>query len=218
MQSVTPSDDFIRFLSRYPLRVFKKGETILLKDDIPDGMYVIDSGFVKTYSITADGDERLVSIDQPGEDFPIGFGLGLIDRSTYFYEAYTRCAVRVVPGKDYVEYLRSDNDTMYARHVRLMILLLSAFDRVNALEQPGAQNKLGYTLLYMANRLGVMLPPYRNRRTIAITQQELANALGLARETTSIELKKLEALHLVAHTRKKYIVYMERLKEYLRDH
>jgi CRP-like cAMP-binding protein len=76
----------------------------------------------------------------------------------------------------------------------------------------------------MASQLGVILrPPGSRLKTpgsrlkISVTQQEIADSLGLTRETASIELKKLEMKKLIAHSRKNYILYMERLQRYLED-
>lgn len=71
----------MQFTEKFPLKTFKKGETILLKDEVPKGVFIIESGLVKTYSITSGGFERLVSLDRRGENFPIGFSFGLIDRA-----------------------------------------------------------------------------------------------------------------------------------------
>ncbi|MNW14630.1 Bacterial regulatory protein, crp family [compost metagenome] len=71
--------------------------------------------------------------------------------------------------------------------------------------------------MYMADRLGVMLRPYTTRLKISVTQQEIADSLGLTRETANIELKKLEMLKLISHSRKSYVLYMERLQKYIED-
>lgn len=210
-------DTFRQFLSKYPCQTYKKGETILLKGDEPKHLYIIEAGLVKTYTITAKGDERLVSIERKGEDFPIGYAFDIIEKSQYFYEAFTRCTVRLVPRDQYVAHLRANPDSMYERQMRTTILLLSTLSRVHALEQPNAGDKVAYTLLYMADHLGVMLRPYSSRLKISVTQQEIADSLGLTRETTSIELRKLEMKKLIDHSRKTYVLHMERLQKYLED-
>lgn len=210
-------DTFRQFLSKYPCQTYKKGETILLKGDEPRHLYIIESGLVKIYTITTKGDERLVSIERKGEDFPIGYAFDLIEKSQYFHEAFTRCTVRLVPRDQYVAHLRANPDSMYERQVRTTILLLSTLSRVHALEQPNAGDKVAYTLLYMADHLGVMLRPYNSRLKISVTQQEIADSLGLTRETTSIELRKLEMKKLIDHSRKTYVLHMERLQKYLED-
>jgi CRP-like cAMP-binding protein len=97
----------------------------------------------------------------------------------------------------------------------MTILLLATLMRVNALEQSRAGDKIAATLLYMADQLGVRLRPYKTHLKLTITQQEIANSLGLTRETTGIELKKLELKKVLTHSRKSYILYMERLRKYL---
>ena len=77
-------ETFAKLIEQYPSEVFKKGQTLLLKDDIPRAVYVIESGVVRAYSITHDGAERLVAIHAQGEDIPAGFGFGLVQESQYF--------------------------------------------------------------------------------------------------------------------------------------
>jgi CRP/FNR family transcriptional regulator len=213
-------DSFTQFIQQYPTQTFKKGETILLKGDTPRATYVIESGFVKVYTITNSGDERVVAIGGDQEDFPVGYTVGLIERSQYFYEAFTKCQIRFIPRSDYLAYISSDIEIMQKRLVRLTILLLSTHSRIDALEQPRASDKIAHTLVYMANQFGVNLRPhkshpYKSQLQLSVTQQEIANTLGLTRETTSIELKKLEVKQLISHSRKTYILYMERLRKYL---
>jgi CRP/FNR family transcriptional regulator len=208
-------DNFEQFIATYPSEVFEKGQTLLLKGAVPKAIYIIESGFVKTYTITPTGSERLISIDSKGEDLPIGYAFGLIDRAQYFHEAYTKCTIRFVPRDAYVRYLHTNMESMHKRHVRLVILLLSTLLRVSALEQSRASDKVASTLLYMADQIGVRIRPYKTRLKLSITQQELADSLGLTRETAGVELKKLELKKIISYSRKSYILYMERLRKYL---
>jgi CRP-like cAMP-binding protein len=208
-------NSFRQFLGQYPALSFKKGETILLKGDRPTAMYVIESGLVKVYTITNGGDERLVTISREEEDFPVGLALGLVDRAQYFYEAFTACRIRLVSPEAYLQYVLSDQEIMKNRLIRMTVLLLATHARVNALEQSKASDKIAETLLYMAGQFGTALRAPTARFKLKVTQQEIANSLGLTRETTNIELKKLEVKKLISHSRKSYVLYMEQLKSYL---
>lgn len=208
-------DAFRQFIATFPAKTFKKGETILLQGEKPTHLFIIESGTVKTYSITKNGDEQLVSFDRKDDEFPIGYAFGLIQASEYFYEAFTKCTVRLVSRDEYLQYLNSDIKRMYKQQVRMTIVLLSTLSRIHALEQPTASDKIAHTLMYMGKRLGVILRPYKTRVKISVTQQEIANSLGLTRETANVELKKLESMKLIAHSRKSYVLYMERLEKYL---
>lgn len=204
---------FRQFLSTYPLVRFEKGQTVLLKDEVPDGAYVIESGIIKTYAIDGDGDERIVSMDTRGEDIPIGFSIGLIDRCQYFYEAYTKCDLRLVPAADYVEYMASDPDSLFVRHIRLTKILLTNLKHIEALEQSKAIDKVTLALIYLAEAIGSTFPNKLEQR-LTVTQQEIANSLGLTRETAGTVLKKLELQKLLTKSRNNYVLYMERLKKH----
>ena len=208
---------FEEFIALYPSLVFEKGQTVLLKDEVPNGTYVIESGIIKTYTINETGEERIVSIDTKGEDIPVGFTIGLVDRSQYFYEAYTRCTIRVVPCDDYLKHLGENHDSLYKRHIRLTKILLTNLKRIEALEQSNASEKVARTLLYMADTLGSTFPN-KTIRKLSITQQEIANSLGLTRETAGIVLKKLELKQLLEHSRNTYVLYIERLHRYIDKH
>jgi len=205
---------FEEFIATYPTLVFEKGQTVLLKGEVPKGTYVIESGIIKTYTINEAGEERIVSIDMKGEDIPIGFTIGLIDRCQYFYKAYTRCVVRVVPCDEYLRHFAENHDSLYKRHIRITKILLTNLQRIEALEQPNASEKVARTLLYMAETLGSTFP-HKTIRKLSITQQEIANALGLTRETAGLTLKKLELKKLLVHSRSTYVLYVERLRKYI---
>lgn len=208
---------FKEFLSRYPLETFDKGQMILLAGDAPRGVYIVESGLVKTYTISASGNECLMSIDGRETQFPLGFASGIIEKSNFYYEAYNRCRVRIVPRDDYNKYLRSDIDSLYARHLRMTIQLMSMFDRIRALEQPRASGKVARTLLYMASRFGSVFGAQSTSSHLKITQQEIANLLGLSRETASAELRNLELKKLISHTRKNYTIYTQKIEEYVEN-
>ena len=205
---------FDRFLSAYPTLVFEKGQTVLLKDEVPKGTYIIESGIIKTYAITTSGEERIISIDTKGEDIPIGFTIGIIDRCQYFYEAYTRCTVRVVPCDDYLRHLEANPDSLFRRHIRITKILLTNLRHIEALEQSKATEKVALTLLYLAETIGSTFPNKQVRK-LTVTQQEIANSLGLTRETAGQVLKKLEIKKLLAKSRNTYVLYIERLKKHV---
>lgn len=135
-------------------------------------------------------------------------------RCQYFYEAYTRCTVRVVPCEDYLKHLEENHVSLLNRHIRVTKILLTNLQHVEALEQSKASEKVARTLLYMAETLGSTFPNQTIRK-LSVTQQEIANALGLTRETAGIMLKKLELKKLLVHSRNTYVLYVEKLRKYV---
>lgn len=209
---------FEQFLQTYPSKVFEKGQLILLKDEVPKGVYIIESGFIKTYAIGPNGEERIITIDGKGEDIPIGFTSGLISKSQYFYEAHSECTIRIVPVDDYIKHLTTNNESLLRRHARLAKILLSTLSRVEALERPKASDKVAHMLVNMAEKMGATAKPDKSKLKLSVTQQEIADSLGLTRETAGLGLKKLEIGKLVQHSRQSYVLYIEKLKKYLDRH
>lgn len=206
-----------KLIQRYPSESFSKGQTILLKDEVPRAVYVIQKGYVKTYVITPDGAERQVTIHEKGEAVPLEYGIGLHDRTQFFYEAYSDCLVRLVPRSTFRQLLENDNEFLLANYDKVAARYLDALNQINALEHPKAGDKVAFMLLNLANQVGTHVRPSKTNMKLEVTQQEIADALGLTRETTGAELKKLENKNIISHTRKSYVLYMERLKDYLRS-
>jgi len=214
IRGFVPATAYERFLSNYPLLVFEKGQTVLLKGDTPKGTYIIESGIIKTYSIATSGEEHIISIDTKGEDIPIGYTIGLIDKCQYFYEAYSHCVVRVVPREEYLEHLAANPESLWRRHVRVNKILLTTLHHIEALEQSKAPEKVALTLLYLAETIGSTFPN-KTVRKLSVTQQEIANSLGLTRETAGHVLKNLEVKKLLAKSRNTYVLYVERLRSHI---
>ncbi len=206
---------FSNFFSEYPLKIFKKGEILLLKNEIPSSAYLIETGKVKAYTIDQCGCERIISFQQKGEILPIGFMLSLIKRSQFFYMAYTKCSIRMIPTNDLINYL--DKNLTYLRilYVKTVKQLLFMMNRVNALIQPHSLNKVALSLLYMPDQLGINKRPHKPKLNVAVTQQEIANLIGLTRETIGAEIKKLQKMKLINYSRSSYVVHMKKLRKYL---
>jgi CRP/FNR family transcriptional regulator len=208
-------DQWNAFLKRHRLQSFEKGEIILLKDVVPAHAHIVKSGIVKTYSINENGDEQAVSYDSRGDVLPIGWVFKKIDKTTYFYKAFTDCELYLVPREEYVNYLRRHPKLTYDVFSNLAGRFVSLQDRIFALEQPKASDKLIYSLVYLIDRFGVPARSGNKQLAIPLTQNELANYIGLTRETVSIELGKLSKKKIVKLKGRQYIIDITRLNSYL---
>ena len=141
-------DQWQRYLKKYPVHVYKKGEIILLQNEIPNALRIIKSGLVKTYNINSHGEERPVSFDAQSEIFPAGWVFGKIERTEYFYEAFTNCELYEMPRKDFLLYMRLHPKMGYEMYAALASQHVSLQSRIYALEQSRASEKIIRTLLY----------------------------------------------------------------------
>ena len=65
------ADRLHTFFTQFRSFPYKKGDIILRAQDSPSGVYFIESGFVRVYSFTEDGEENLHLIYKEGEIFPL---------------------------------------------------------------------------------------------------------------------------------------------------
>lgn len=203
------------FLAGYYARHFQKGEIILVQGEIPECIYIIKKGVIKTYNLTAQGEEKPLSFDVPGELFPMGWLLGQLKWAQYYYEAFTDCDLYCVPRDAYLAFIKDNKDAMYEQLEGLSQRYLNFQMRVNALEQSKAINKVINTLHYLCLRFGKDIKDNAVKIDLPLTQQELANFMGLTRETTGIELKKLQKKGIISYRRQNYVVKTDRLNELL---
>lgn len=203
------------FAKHYHTRKFQKGELLLVQGEVPTSVFLIKSGIVKTYNLTADGDEKPITFDLEGDMFPIGWTFNLIHHSQYYYEAYTNCEVYSVPKNDLIAFLKKSPDVLFELCTAQVRSKINYQMRVNALEQSKASNKVINTLHYLCLEFGKELKENNVKVDLPLTQQELANFMGLTRETTGIELKKLQKDGIITYKRQNYIIKTNKLNELL---
>lgn len=203
------------FLKQFPTQKFSKGELVLVEGEVPSCAYVVKSGVIKGYAITSEGLEKPIAFDIIHEVFPIGWVFNKLRWSQYYYGAFTDCELYRVPRDAYLEFLKQSPDNLFDAFQRFVGHYLNFQMHVNALEQSKAVDKIIHTLHFLSLRYGREIRKDTVEIQLPLTQQELANIMGLTRETTGIELKKLERQGILTHKRRTYTVKTDRLNEIL---
>jgi CRP/FNR family transcriptional regulator len=122
-----------------------------------------------------------------------------------------------VPREDLVNYFLSDPKNLKKAFDYFLGRYLNYHMRINALEQSKAGDKVLNMLHFLCLRYGKDVKQDVVRIQIPLTQQDLANFMGLTRETTGIELKKLEKAGILTYGRQNYIVHTDKLDDLLDD-
>lgn len=208
-------DPFRLFLQKYHIRKIDKGELILIQGETPDCVYVVKKGVVKTYNLTAQGEEKPIGFDIQNDIFPLAWSFGQANRAAYYHEAFTKCELYCVPREDYKAYITKNMPTLLSVFEKFMGKYSLYQLRVNALEQSKAAAKILNTLHFLCLSFGVDVKKDVIKIQVPFTQQDLANFMGLTRETTGIELKKLQRRGVLTYKRQNYIVRTDKLNELL---
>lgn len=98
----------------------------------------------------------------------------------------------MIPADDLINYLDKNSNYLQTLYIKTVKQLLFTMNRINALIQPHSLNKVALSLLYMPDQLGINKRPHKPKLNVAVTQQEIANLIGLTRETIGAELKNFK--------------------------
>jgi CRP/FNR family transcriptional regulator len=203
------------FLNQYHVKRFSKGELILVQGEVPTCAYIIKSGVVKNYNLTSLGEEKPIMYDIKDEMFPIGWMYHKLKYAQYYYEAFTDCEVYCVPRAEFTEFIKKNPEALYQIHSFFIGRYINYQMRINALEQSKASSKVVNTLHFLCLRFGRDIKKDTVRIDLPFTQQDLANLMGLTRETTGIELKKLQRSGVLTYRKQYYIIRTDKLDELL---
>jgi CRP/FNR family transcriptional regulator, anaerobic regulatory protein len=208
-------DKSLSFLKQCRVQHFAKGEIILVQDEVPSTAYWIKQGVVKTYNLTRQGEEKPISFDIKDELFPVAWVFSKLPYSQYFYEAFTDCELYCVPKQLYIDFLRKNPNELFQVFDHFITRYMNYQMRINALEQSKASSKVLYTIHLLSLRFGKDHRENLVKVQLPLTQQDLANFMGLTRETTSMELKKLQDRGVIFYKNQNYSVKTDKLNELL---
>lgn len=190
------------FFSQFKHLHFKKGEAILRPGDIPQGVYYVQKGYIRLYSLSESGQELTLIIFKPGDFFPV---IWLINNThnDYYVSSFTSSSLFLVPKDKFLQFIHSDKEALFDLTSRSLIRLGGLLQRMEYMTFGNAYSKVASILLICANRFGEK----KNggiEIQVPLTHKDIAALLGIARETVSIEMKKFERKGLI-EIKNKYV-------------
>lgn len=191
-------------------RHYAKKRTILFQGEIPRAVMLLQKGLVKVYGITSSGDQRTVSLLTEGDVFPMSWVFDKSSVCMYYYEALTDCTVIAVGKNEYQTAMNSDASLREQLFTNYMGHYIAATMHVYALEQSHAQDKLAYILQYLVARFGEKMADGRYKINLRLSHQDIAEMVGITRETTAVELHKLKDKGLIDY--QKFTYYVDKTK------
>lgn len=197
---------------------FAKGEIIFHQGETPKCLYAIKSGIVQVTNLTDGGDCRSISFEMVDDIIPACWAFSKTTKSLFYYGAHTNCELYIMDKKCFLHQLSDNAEFANKLTSRIMNSYIGSQLQVDALEKPNANQKLMYTFRYLTLLYG-RPTAIENfiKIQIPLTQQVIANFIGLTRETVSIELSKMESEKIVTSRRKMYTIDIHKLNEAIDD-
>lgn len=192
------------FFSRFKKLSYKKGETIMRPEDEPHGVFYLKKGYARLYSLSKNAQELTFIIYKPQDFFPTIWPVNG-PPVLYYTEAMTPLETFVAPREDFLKFIKSNPDVLFEITSRILTRFGGILNRMEYAIFGNAYNKVAAIIVICAERFGI-----KNKKGISIqvplTHQDIANLLGVARETVSIEMKNLQKEEMIDYQGKYLIV------------
>lgn len=183
------------FYKQFSIRDYKKGEILIRADDDPQGIFCLSKGYVRQYTISKAGLELTLHILKPISFFPMVWAVNGTP-NVYYFEALTAVEVGRAPRDQVVNFIKDKPAVIFELMSELLEDYAETLTRVEHLVFSDAYRRVISVLLYIAKHFGEP-----SGKGIIIhhhfTQQDIATLVGVARETASGEIIKLEKKGLI---------------------
>ena len=172
-------------LCRYAKPIsLKRGATIYSKGDPGNSLYVVISGTAKMSISSPDGRNAILNLIGPGEIFG---EIALLDGGERTADAIanTNCEVFIINRREFIPFVRSQ-PALAMKFIELLCARLRwTSDQVEQIILQDLPGRLASALIRLTERHKLA----QGGRTIAVTQQEISEMVGMTRESINKQLR-----------------------------
>jgi CRP-like cAMP-binding protein len=175
---------------------YEPKQVVFAQGDLGDAIYLLKTGHVRLFRVTEDGKEITLAILGPGDVFG---ELALFDetRRETFAETLDKTHICSSSVSDFNRLMshRPELGAMVAREIARR--RKEAETRIAGTAYGTTAGRIKFALRHLADEHGAKLPDGSLRIELRLSHQDLANIVGTARETCTVELGKLQRQGLI---------------------
>lgn len=162
----------------------KRGATIASKGDPGTSLFAVISGTVKISVSSPDGRNAILNLIGPGEIFG---EVAVLDGQSRTADAIanTNCELFIIDRRDFIPFVRSQPELAMKFIELLCTRLRWTSDQVEQVILQDLPGRLASALLRLTERHKSV----QGGRTIAVTQQEISEMVGMTRESINKQLR-----------------------------
>jgi CRP-like cAMP-binding protein/ActR/RegA family two-component response regulator len=170
--------EFQRLSENRPMRTFKKKDLIFMEGEMPNDLYFIVRGSVKTYKLNYEGKELVTSIHRDGSFF--GY-TPLLEDKNYgeSAEALDDTQVVVIPKNDFLILLYSSKDVARKFIKMLSNNLEDAEKRLLDVAYQSVRQRVAGALLHFHEKYAIP----NGQETISFARKDISGMIGTAPES-----------------------------------
>jgi CRP-like cAMP-binding protein len=184
----------------YNLRTLEASTYMVREGDLPLHCGVIVSGFAYRQKLTGEGQRQIISIHIPGE--AVDFQNLFLDVADHSVQMLTRGDVAMVARKDFQDLVDTRPGIGHAILVSILVEASIFREWVLNVGRRDARSRLAHVLCEFAVRLHAQGLAEEYGYELPMTQEQLADALGLTPVHVNRVLKALAADGLITRNRR----------------
>lgn len=192
------------FFNRFKTQSFAKHEIIFAPGQEVSWIYLLKKGLVRMYIRTGKGNMLVAHIFRPGSFFLMSWAVNH-SRNIYYFEAITPVEVAKAPVGEVGKFIKDEPEILFDFTGRILKSLDGMVVRLEGLTFDSAYQKVGSLLVYFARRFGK-----KSGRDVLIdfplTHREVANWIGTARETASLEIEKFKKKKIIEINKRTIVI------------
>ena len=192
------------FLKNVPAKTYKKEKVLIKGDESIDKIFFLLKGNVRQYLLTPSGEEINIHIFKPGSFFPIVLFMAN-SPNKFNFETLTDVSVKVVKPRKVVAFLKSEPKVLFDLTNRLSLGLNGMVQRLENTLGNDVRSRLLSLLTHFAKNFS-----REGKKGFSIqipfTHKDLANWLGVSRETISRHMKSIERQNLISYNKRKIVI------------
>lgn len=204
----------VDYIKQFPLHVFEKGDVITPEGLEASNVFAIQSGFIKVSTLDDAGSQQLLWIASRYDIVPAELLFSKTAPVGFFYTALSEVNSYVIPKSEFLKHA-SESLIFMSEIARGMSMHYDdLLYRLRSVEQTKAKHKIALTLLNLGRRFSAEAIVNLSELGLELTHQDIADMVGMTRETTSLELGKLRAEDYIAYNRGKLTLFMDKLQSF----
>jgi CRP-like cAMP-binding protein len=197
---LTPEDRGALLNLSYVRRTVEASTYLVREGDIPTRCGVLLSGFAYRQKHTGDGLRQIVALHIPGE--AVDFQNLFLDISDHSVQMMTRGDVAFVPRAEFQELARTRASIAHAILIDILVEGSIFREWVLNVGRRDARTRMAHLLCEFAIRMQAQGLADIGGYELPITQEQLADALGLTAVHVNRTLKALEAAGLITRNKR----------------
>ena len=184
--------------------IYPRGAVIFTEGDQPQGVYIVCSGLVKLSIYSPDGRSVIVSTATTGD--LLGIKALLSEKPhNLTAETFELTQVCFIKKDDFLDFLRRNGNVSLRLAQKLSDELYEAYLEVRDIAFKQSYERLAELLLELCQSHGDPTP-MGIRLRISLSQEELADMIGVSRRTLTRVLTKLKHLRIIECRRRQIII------------